>query len=69
MNYSNVIGFLLFLIFLLQFVSGILLSCYYSSFAGFSAVYYIMIEVNVGFLIRFVHVLGASIFMLLILLH
>lgn len=69
MNYFNVIGFLLSLIFLLQFVSGILLSCYYSSFAGFSAVYYIMIEVNVGWLIRFVHVLGASIFMFLILFH
>lgn len=69
MNYSNVIGFLLSLIFLLQFVSGILLSCYYSSFAGFSSVYYIMIEVNVGWLIRFVHVLGASIFMFFILCH
>ncbi len=69
MNYSNVIGFLLFVIFLLQFFSGILLSCYYSSFAGFSAVYYIMIDVNVGWLVRFVHVLGASIFMFFILLH
>ena len=62
-------GFLLSLIYLLQFSSGILLSCYYSSFAGFSAVYYIMIEVNVGWLIRFVHVLGASMFMFFILFH
>ena len=69
MNYSNVIGFILSLIFLLQFVSGLLLSCYFSSFAGFSAVYYIMIEVNVGWLVRFVHVMGASIFMFFILLH
>lgn len=69
MNYINVLGFILFFIFLLQFVSGILLSCFYSSFAGFSAVYYIMIEVNVGWLIRFTHVAGASIFMFFILFH
>ncbi len=33
MNYSNVIGFLLFLVFILQFISGLLLSCYYSPFS------------------------------------
>ena len=69
MSYINVFGFILFAIFVLQFFSGILLSCYYSSFAGFSAVYYIMIDVNVGWLVRFVHVIGASIFMLFILFH
>ena len=50
MNYSNVIGFLLFLVFILQFISGLLLSCYYSPFStmAFDSVYYIMIDVNVG---------------------
>ena len=48
MNYSNVIGFLLFLVFILQFISGLLLSCYYSPFLAFDLVYYIMIDVNVG---------------------
>ena len=50
MNYNNVIGFLLFLVFILQFISGLLLSCYYSPFStmAFDSVYYIMIDVNVG---------------------
>ena len=71
MNYSNVIGFLLFLVFILQFISGLLLSCYYSpfSFSAFDSVYYIMIDVNVGWLIRWLHCLGASLFMLFILIH
>ena len=71
MNYSNVIGFLLFLVFILQFISGILLSCYYSPFSimAFDSVYYIMIDVNVGWLIRWLHCLGASLFMLFILIH
>lgn len=47
MNYSNVIGFLLFLVFILQFISGLLLSCYYSPFStmAFDSVYYIGIKV------------------------
>ena len=71
MNYSNVIGFLLFLVFILQFISGLLLSCYYSPFStmAFDSVYYIMIDVNVGWLIRWLHCLGASLFMLFILIH
>ena len=66
MNYSNVIGFLLFLVFILQFISGLLLSCYYSPFStmAFDSVYYIMIDVNVGWLIRWLHCLGASLFLL-----
>ena len=71
MNYSNVIGFLLFLVFLLQFMSGILLSCYYSAFytIAFDSVYYIMIDVNFGWFIRWLHCLGASLFMFFIFLH
>ena len=48
MNYSNVIGFLIFIVFLLQFMSGLLLSRYHTPMIAFSSVYYIMIDVNVG---------------------
>jgi len=37
MNYSNVIGFLTFIVFLLQFLSGPLLSRYYSPFLASSS--------------------------------
>ena len=45
MNYSNVIGYLLIQIFILQFISGLLLSGYYSPFytIAFDSVFYIMI--------------------------
>ncbi len=69
MNYSNVIGFLLFTVFLLQFITGILLSSYYSTVNAYDSVSYIMIDVNVGWLIRFYHVLGASLFMVFIMVH
>ena len=69
MNYSNVIGFLTFIVFLLQFLSGPLLSRYHSPFIASSPVYYIMIDVNVGRFIRFFHVLGAPLFMVFILVH
>jgi len=50
MNYSNVIGYLLIQVFILQFISGILLSCYYSPFytIAFDSVFYIMIDVKYG---------------------
>jgi len=69
MNYSNVIGFVIFLVFLLQFMSGILLSCYYSSINAFSSVNYIMMDVIFGWFIRLFHVLGSSLFMVFILIH
>ena len=69
MNYSNVIGFLITLVFLLQFISGLLLSCYYTPIIAFSSIYYIMIDVNKGWLIRFLHILGASMFMVLVVVH
>ena len=47
-NYSNVIGFLIFIVFLLQFMSGLLLSSYYPPTIASSSVYYIMIDVNAG---------------------
>ena len=69
MNYSNVIGFLIFIVFLLQFFSGLLLSSYYSPFIGYSSVIFIMYDVNVGWFIRYFHVLGSSLFMLFIMIH
>ncbi len=65
MNYSNVIGFLSFLVFILQFISGILSSRYHSGFfrIAFDPVYYISIDVNVGRFYRLLHCLGASLFM------
>ena len=53
MNYNNTIGFLLFIIFLLQLLSGILLSSYYidSYTIAYNTVVYIVIDVNVGFII------------------
>ena len=41
----------------------------HSSTMAFDSVYYIMIDVNVGWLIRWLHCLGASLFMLFILIH
>jgi len=71
MNYSNVIGFCLILIFVIQFSTGFLLSFYYSPFytMAFSSVSYIMIDINIGWMIRIFHVLGSSLIMLFILVH
>ena len=69
MNYSNVIGYLIFIVFLLQFLSGCGLAFYHSPLIAFSSVYYIMIDVNVGWIIRFFHVLGSSLFMVPPLFH
>ena len=64
MNYNNVIGFLLFIIFISQFVSGLLLSCYYSDYykIAFESIVYIMTDVNIGWFIRFLHIIGVSLF-------
>lgn len=71
MNYCNVIGFLLFLSFGVQFLSGLLLSFYYSTFSSFSfdSVNYIVVNVNIGWFIRFFHVFGSSLFMFFLFLH
>ncbi len=71
MNYNNVIGFLLFIIFVIQFVSGLLLSCYYSDYynIAFDSIVYIMSDVNIGWFIRFLHVIGVSLFILFIFIH
>ena len=57
--------------FLLQLSSGILLSIYYNDFFTIAAdsIIYIIINTNNGWFIRILHVIGASLFILLILLH
>ena len=70
-SYINVLGFLLFIVFLLQLSSGILLSIYYNDYFTIApdSIIYIIINVNNGWFIRILHVIGASLFILLILLH
>ena len=71
MNRSSLIGFILFILFIFQLLTGLLLSCYYVSIAddAFSSVCRIIIDSNKGWLIRLVHIVGASIFMICLLLH
>ena len=54
MNYNNVFGFILFIIFIDQFISGLLLSCYYCDCykIAFNSIIYIMTDVNLGWMIR-----------------
>lgn len=71
MNYSNVIGYMLVMVLLLQFISGILSSSYYNPFYSipFDPVSYTMIDTNLGWLVRYYHMLGSSLFLLLPFLH
>ena len=50
MNYSNVIGYLLIQVFILQFLTGILLSSYYNPFyiIAFDSIFYILFDVKFG---------------------
>ena len=70
-SYINILGFLSFIVFLSQLSSGILSSIYYNDFFTIAAdsIIYIIININNGWFIRIVHVIGASLFILLILLH
>lgn len=71
MNYNNVIGFLSFIIYVLQSISGLSLSCYYSDYynIAFDSIIYIMTDVNIGWFIRFLHVIGASLSSSFIFIH
>lgn len=70
-SYINILGFLSFIVFLSQLSSGILLSIYYNDFFTIASdpIIYIIININNGWFIRILHVIGASLFILLILLH
>lgn len=65
------IGFFLAFIFFFQFLTGILLVFYYSNdvSSSFFSVQYIMYEVNFGWVLRFFHFNGASLFFFFLFLH
>ena len=52
-------------------MSGILSSIYYNDFftIAFDSIYYVIVNINTGWFIRFIHVIGASLFILMLLLH
>ena len=73
MNRSPLIGSLLFINLIIQLLSGLLLSCYYNDYylIAFNSVSHIIhdIESGGGWLIRVIHIIGSSLFMLFLLLH
>ena len=70
-SYINILGFLSFIVSLSQLSSGILLSIYHNDFFIIASdpIIYMIININNGWFIRILHVIGAPLFILLILLH
>lgn len=70
-NFWYFFGSLAILVFVLQIVTGIVLTMYYKPDAelAFFSVEYIMRDVNWGWLIRYMHSTGASAFFLVVYLH
>jgi quinol-cytochrome oxidoreductase complex cytochrome b subunit len=68
---NNVYGFLLFVSFVVQIVTGVLLSFYYSSSSiiAFESVYYLSFNVFYGFVVRLLHVVGSFVCIYLLYLH
>jgi len=71
MNRSPLIGSLLFINLIIQLITGLLLSCYYNSYylIAFNSVCHIIHDIESGWLIRVIHIIGSSLFMLFLLLH
>jgi ubiquinol-cytochrome c reductase cytochrome b subunit len=71
MNLSNVIGFCLLFALVSQVFTGLLLTSYYvcSNGLAWSSILNILIEVHFGFLVKNFHVIGAFVYMLLLLGH
>jgi len=61
-SYINILGFLPFIVFLLQLTSGILSSIYYNDFFTIASdtIIYTVININNGRFIRILHVIGVS---------
>jgi ubiquinol-cytochrome c reductase cytochrome b subunit len=59
------------LIFVNQFITGLLLSSVYVSgpYTAFTSIAYMMFDVNCGWVVRFLHVNGASFFLFFLYLH
>jgi ubiquinol-cytochrome c reductase cytochrome b subunit len=71
LSYAWNFGSMALIILLLQIVTGILLAMYYVPHAelAFNSIEYIMREVNSGYLLRFLHSNGATMFFLVVYLH
>ena len=70
-NFWYLAGVLLIVVFVIQFISGIWLVMGYepAEERAFASIQYIMRDVNLGWIIRYMHTTGASAFFLLIYLH
>jgi len=68
---NNLYGFLLFMVFIVQIITGILLSLYYSSSSAisFSSIYYLSFDVSYGYIIRMLHVIGSFCCIYLLYVH
>jgi ubiquinol-cytochrome c reductase cytochrome b subunit len=71
MNLSNIIGFCLLIILVSQVMTGLLLVSYYiCSFSlAWPSILNIVIDINYGFLVKLFHVIGAFVYMLLLICH
>lgn len=70
-NFWYIFGVLSLLVLVIQLVSGIFLTMFYTSSAegAFASVEYIMRDVEFGWLIRYIHTTGASAFFIVVYLH
>lgn len=70
-NYLGNLGFMSGLLLAVQLVSGFILTLYYVPLASeaFNCVQYIMRDINYGWLVRYIHLNGASFFFIAVYLH
>ena len=71
LNYSGVFGFILVLLFFIQFLSGLFLTLYYSSYykISFYSIFYLTYDVHYGYIFRIIHILGSALFIFFIYFH
>lgn len=71
LNYNWGFGSVLGLIVAVQIVTGVLLACYYrpAEIFAFSDVIFILNDVNSGYLVKYLHLNGATFIFLLLYLH
>jgi len=68
-NYLWNIGFIIGLIIVIQIITGIILTLYYTTNNGYESIIYIIKEVYYGWCIRYIHNNGASFIFLIIFIH
>ncbi|GAB5510602.1 MAG: cytochrome b N-terminal domain-containing protein [Hyphomicrobiales bacterium] len=71
LNYMYTFGGILMIMLVSQIITGIVLAMHYTAHAdmAFSAVEHIMRDVNYGWLLRYMHAVGASMFFIAVYLH